>query len=80
MHIFLKAKEQQYAIRNKQYDFVAADPYSNSTVTKNSDCFQLCKPDILYILDRAHGLHFYSVCPMPAFGRDDLFGSLIERP
>jgi len=27
----------------------------------------LCKPDMVYILDRGHGLHFYSFSPMPPF-------------
>ena len=40
----------------------------------------LCKPDMVYILDRAHGLHFFCVSVMPAFYRDYGFQSFIENP
>ena len=38
----------------------------------------LFKPGILYILDRAHGLHFFEVRTVPVFSWQDLFSSLIE--
>jgi hypothetical protein len=41
---------------------------------------RMCKPDMVYILDRAHGLHFFCVSVMPAFYRDYGFQSFIENP
>jgi hypothetical protein len=41
---------------------------------------KLCKPDMVYILDQAHGLHFFCVSVMPAFYRDYGFQSFIENP
>ena len=38
----------------------------------------LCKPDIVYILNRGHGLHFCSLSSMPVFRWCNLFGSLVE--
>src|SRR6476646_2924894 len=39
----------------------------------------MCKPGILYRLNRAHGLHFFGVSFMPVVSWQDLFSSLIER-
>src|SRR5258705_1611651 len=39
----------------------------------------MCKPGILYILDRAHGLHFFEVRSTPVFSWQYLFNALIER-
>ena len=39
----------------------------------------LCKPEILYILNRAHGLQFFAVSFVPDFSWQYLFCSLIER-
>jgi hypothetical protein len=40
----------------------------------------VCKPDMVYILDRAHGLHFFCVSVMPAFDWHYGFESFIENP
>src|SRR5262245_24420289 len=39
---------------------------------------RVCKPDMVYILDRGHGLHFYSLSSVPAFGWGNLFRAFIE--
>ena len=32
----------------------------------------LCKPDMVYILDRAHGLHFFKLAPCQPFAGEIL--------
>ena len=40
----------------------------------------LCKPDIIYVLNRADGLHFFEVSSMPTLNWYNPFGSFIDKP
>jgi hypothetical protein len=62
---FVQSAEQKQPFR----------PSCSSCVTNS----EVCKPDMVYILDRGHGLHFYSLSSMPALSWSNLFGSVIEH-
>ena len=50
--------------------------FANAIPRPNSIFVQ---PDIIYILDRAHGLHFFELSSMPALNWQHLFHSLVEN-
>ena len=49
-------------------------------VVKTLYVWILCKPDMVYLLDRAHGLPVVQVSSMPALGLSDRVGAWIPDP